>query len=437
MNPVPRHFRKSRLAGWLAPHRKLIACVMIATGAVLAAPAHAQQAAGSTYGPVRAADTLWVLARRFRGGAQVSLQQTMIAILRANPGAFTDGNINALRSGVTLRVPSAAEIASITPDEASDEYARHYEAWQNRGRTGSAAPVPGPSPASRPVSSAAEPSAVPPASIADELREAHATVAELRERLVERDDAIENLLVQLATAHRELREARGGAPAPSGQDGEAGGRDVDSRTSWLPVSPLILGSSLVVLLVLIVVVTLLRQRREVAEPYGEEPWEEDGDGENLSDGEDGGVFRAGEEDREARYASARRTPGEERGALAAGLAAGALAAERGFARDDEAGESREDETDDLPIGMDLEGEEDDWSAPPGESMQGEPKQREPGGPFGFGRHVDVGELDEIDLELDGDPAPGSFQEIPADPGERDDPPEGIGPTGPPAPGRRE
>jgi pilus assembly protein FimV len=113
----------------------------VAASIALAAPVAAQQGADSTYGPVRRADTLWDLALRFRGDSGVNAQQAMIAILRANPDAFVDGNINALRTGVTLRVPTAAEMAAVTRGDAAAEFARHEQAWRNRRRTGSAAPA--------------------------------------------------------------------------------------------------------------------------------------------------------------------------------------------------------------------------------------------------------------------------------------------------------
>ena len=184
----------------------------------------------------------------------------MIAIWWANPEAFREGNINALRTGVTLRVPSVGEMAGITQGEAVAEFSRHEVAWRNRRRNGTAAPArpsaPPPTP-DRPA--AAEPD------LEEQLLAARSQVADMHERLAERDEAIEELLVQLAALRRELRQAQGGAPAVSGAPAVGAGdesRDgMASRASWLPVSPLVLGSGLIVLLVLIVVVTLIRAAR--------------------------------------------------------------------------------------------------------------------------------------------------------------------------------
>ena len=450
-----RYLRKPWPARWLPAARRLIAGAVIAAGVALAPPADAQQAAGSTYGPVQRADTLWELALRFRGDTPVNAQQAMIAILRANPDAFVEGNINALRTGVTLRVPTAADMAAISPGEASAEFARHEEAWRTRRQTGSAAPAPGPGTPPRP---AAPPAATPAEGgedIAEELRKARATVAEMRERLDERDEAIEELLVQLAAARRELQAVQAAGPAPPPDDsaeaeGGAAGPDAAPRASWLPVSPLILGSSLIVLLVLIVVVTLLRQRGGAEEADPEDPFDEGEEGSydemedpdryedvevrnpnHREDGREGLPADGGAPpDAERRNPEERARPGAATAATAAtAVVAGGAAVGDGSAPGNGGGELREDDSDDLPIGMDLEGE-DDWGPGPEEPTEiGSEPLEEAGRPSGFSRHIEVGELDE--LELDPDPATGSFPDLSADPEEENDPETGA------RPGRRE
>lgn len=66
---------------------------------------------------VRAGDTASQLAnaRRYRG---VSLDQMLVGMLRANPNAFIDNNINRLKTGAVLDMPSRADVAAINPDEA-------------------------------------------------------------------------------------------------------------------------------------------------------------------------------------------------------------------------------------------------------------------------------------------------------------------------------
>ena len=449
MNPEIGHFRRPLTRRWLPGAGRSIRWLTVAVLIALAAPVEAQQAPGSTYGPVRRADTLWELALRFRGEARVSAQQAMIALLRANPEAFVDGNINALRTGVTLRVPTAADMAAVTPDEAAAEFARHEEAWRNRGRTGSASPGPGPQAPPRPASPSAEGTPEGGEDVAEELREARETVTELRDRLSERDEAIEDLLVQLAVAQRELRDLRAKVgPAPSGEspaaEEEAAEEDAAPAASWLPVSPLILGSSLIVLLVLIVVVTLLRQRGEAEEALLQEPLDEGGE-DAYDERYDGDDESPGPEDEWADdpYPPMEEAPGAERrapepsrtGAVrAATVIAASTASERGLAGDDEAMESREEETADLPIGMDLEGE-DPWDPAPEGSAPDRSEPRGPGGPPEFDRHVEVGELD--DLEIDAGPAPVSLPDVSTDLGEGDGPPEDGAASGRSGRGQRE
>jgi pilus assembly protein FimV len=49
---------------------------------------------------------------------QVSLDQMLVALLRTNPNAFIGGNVNLLKAGAVLNLPSEAEAASIEPKEA-------------------------------------------------------------------------------------------------------------------------------------------------------------------------------------------------------------------------------------------------------------------------------------------------------------------------------
>lgn len=69
-------------------------------------------------------ETLTDIALRVRPNQNVSVQQTMLAIQELNPDAFIGGNINRLRSGQVLRVPSLANIEAIDPRQAIDEVAR-------------------------------------------------------------------------------------------------------------------------------------------------------------------------------------------------------------------------------------------------------------------------------------------------------------------------
>lgn len=83
---------------------------------------------GTEYGPVKSNDTAWSIAKQLRPRG-VSMEQMMIALLNANPNAFVDGNINRLRKGQILRVPSAAEIQELSRAQARQAYREQQDAW--------------------------------------------------------------------------------------------------------------------------------------------------------------------------------------------------------------------------------------------------------------------------------------------------------------------
>lgn len=85
---------------------------------------------GDVYGPVQANETLWAIAERLRSGTNLSINQMMIALYRANPEAFA-GNINWLRRGAILRVPPAGEAAALPGREAAAEVSRQDEEWRS------------------------------------------------------------------------------------------------------------------------------------------------------------------------------------------------------------------------------------------------------------------------------------------------------------------
>jgi pilus assembly protein FimV len=62
------------------------------------------------YGPVARGETLWGIARDFSRGSGYSINQTMLAMQRKNPEAFIRGNINSLKRGAILRLPSFNEL---------------------------------------------------------------------------------------------------------------------------------------------------------------------------------------------------------------------------------------------------------------------------------------------------------------------------------------
>ncbi len=100
-----------------------------ATPSPVAAPTATRGEYGADFGPVQRNDTLWAIAQRVRPDASLSTNQVMVALFRANPHAF-DGNINRLRAGAILRVPSRDEIVATSSGQATAEVRRHNEDWR-------------------------------------------------------------------------------------------------------------------------------------------------------------------------------------------------------------------------------------------------------------------------------------------------------------------
>ncbi|WP_305729947.1 FimV family protein, partial [Variovorax sp. dw_308] len=66
---------------------------------------------------VRPGDTASKIAGAYKP-ADVSLDQMLVAMLRSNPDAFLGGNVNRMRAGAVINVPSAAQATATPPDEA-------------------------------------------------------------------------------------------------------------------------------------------------------------------------------------------------------------------------------------------------------------------------------------------------------------------------------
>jgi pilus assembly protein FimV len=77
-------------------------------------------------------DSLTKIVRSLKAGDNADIDQTMIAVYRANPDAF-GGNINILKRGAVLRLPGADDIAALNQTEAMNEVRRQMEAWKGGG----------------------------------------------------------------------------------------------------------------------------------------------------------------------------------------------------------------------------------------------------------------------------------------------------------------
>ena len=211
-------------------------------------------------------DTLWRIAAD--GAADgISVQQTMLEIVAANPEAFQRGNINGLKSGYVLQIPRAEDIQA-GPAAALNEVARQHEVWargmmpaaQGLRLVADTEPEPEPAPTSPKDTGALDPSLLPmeapaaaaelpqdilPAEASPEVAESEldslmaavdrlqVNVQSLQARLAEKDVELAELWRALAKKEAELAAAM----AVEGATPSATSRPSDS----LPVWPFMVG----------------------------------------------------------------------------------------------------------------------------------------------------------------------------------------------------
>ena len=287
---------------------------------------------GAAYGPVRRSETLWSIASLLRPDPSVSPQRMMLAILEANPEAFAIRNVNALRAGATLRIPSRNEIGPDDLHAAIAEVKRQHAAWLEHRKSAPARAAPAPVSADSGMEPSGRIEVVSPDTTADTTaREDSAGVSALRRELalaMEEVDAVRrendeltlrladteerigelNRLVELkneeiAALRVELNASTEATPAPAAErtgaeqtpplapparvepvaTAEAEPRSLPFGLGALPVNPVFLVGGAGLLLLLLGVLALLRRRRastEAEEDFLEaaeaSPAEEDG-----------------------------------------------------------------------------------------------------------------------------------------------------------------
>ena len=138
---------------------------------------------------VQRSETLWGIASRVRPDSRLTMNQTMLAIFEANPQAF-GGNINVLRAGAGLRIPSADEVFRISRGEAFAEAQRQNATWSG----GSVAP-PVEDTATRPSLTL-----VPPDDDIVDDADTYAPEPDLGDERTEREVEIEQRIVELEAA---------------------------------------------------------------------------------------------------------------------------------------------------------------------------------------------------------------------------------------------
>ena len=83
---------------------------------------------------VQAGETLSEIARGFPDTGGYSLNQTMLALLRANPEAFIGQDINRLRAGAVLRTPGREELSRYSAAQANAMVREQVANWRQSRR---------------------------------------------------------------------------------------------------------------------------------------------------------------------------------------------------------------------------------------------------------------------------------------------------------------
>ena len=204
-----------------------------------AAPQTAGSSGGQVY-RVAPSETLWGIARDIKPDEGVTINQTMVAIFEANPQAF-NGNINRLRAGAYLTIPSADDIYRISRRDATEEVQRQMDAWSGGKAAASTRPslslVPPDEPAAETDTADYEeyrPSAsleAPDTELQDRVRDLERQIADQDALIEVRDNEIASLRDQLERLQSEQ------AAAGDEQDVAAGtaGVDLEDQAEPQPV----------------------------------------------------------------------------------------------------------------------------------------------------------------------------------------------------------
>ena len=219
---------------------------------------HETQASGDTYGPIQKGETLNKIAQETKP-ADVSLEQMLVALYRQNPGAFVNNNMNRMKTGQILKVPTADEVNAIERKDANQEIRTHVADWKayREQVAGGVAAIPARPDTSnvasgRVASAAVTPAAPPPAPSSDVLKLSKSDVGgkagaagkgggsasqdrlnALQEEVTAKDKALRESQSRVADLEKQIRdmqrllELKGAPPATAAKPG-------DTKTATAP-----------------------------------------------------------------------------------------------------------------------------------------------------------------------------------------------------------
>jgi pilus assembly protein FimV len=95
---------------------------------IIVLPAPVVATPGGQFFDVQRGDTLWSIAQKYPT-AGANIYQSLLALFQANPNAFIDQNMNLLRTGATLKLPTAADVLAINAGLAQRIFNQQLQAF--------------------------------------------------------------------------------------------------------------------------------------------------------------------------------------------------------------------------------------------------------------------------------------------------------------------
>ncbi len=83
------------------------------------------------YGPMVYGDTITTVAKRLRLDDTFTNKQVMVALFEKNKAQFSNNNINLIKAGAFLDVPSANEVGQVSPSQAKQFLSEQNKAWKS------------------------------------------------------------------------------------------------------------------------------------------------------------------------------------------------------------------------------------------------------------------------------------------------------------------
>ena len=211
---------------------------------------------------VEKGDTLRKIAGEVKP-ATVSMEQMLSALYRENKSAFVDNNMNRLKAGQILRIPSSEEAGKITEKDANQEVRAHVANWKayREGLASGVAAAPAkadaPNAAAGKVASAAVAPPAPPAADSKDTLKLSKTeggkaaaggkgggqdrVNALQEEVIAKDKALKESQSRVSDLEKQIKDMqrlidlKSGAPAKPGEPAKVPDTKVASAKPAEPV----------------------------------------------------------------------------------------------------------------------------------------------------------------------------------------------------------